>query len=407
MNKYTITGYGLCLPEIYSTTSLWENLINSNSDFSQGMNTITLEMIERILSDYPYIPKKKLKHSDLQSIFHFISVKECLEKANLKFLLDKDEGTIERNKIGVVSGSMFAQMNFGIKQVSKIVNERKTNISPYTGMAFYYGANVGEISCLLKTRGENCAVLGGTSLVLDGVDVAETMIDFERNDVVLVGGGENVNYDMIRTSLMDIDGGNLKNNILPFNKDLKGVRLTNGAAIFSLERTTTANKRGVYKYANISRPVSVNCLECTFDMNASLIESYSQLVDLLLAENNLTKDDITVVIPTGESVNTTDYYEAMALQRVFEKRKHFVYTPRSVIGNSMGVSCAVDIITALLMIEHREVPAFPYVPKLGSEELENIFVVKRKRNIDVENILIIHKNWTDGKITGVIVSTPD
>lgn len=207
MNKYTITGYGLCLPEIYSTTSLWENLNNSNSDFSQGMNTITLEMIERILSDYPYIPKKKLKHSDLQSIFHFISVKECLEKANLKFLLDKDEGTIDRNKIGVVSGSMFAQMNFGIKQVSKIVNERKTNISPYTGMAFYYGANVGEISCLLKTRGGNCAVLGGTSLVLDGVDVAETMIDFERNDVVLVGGGENVNYDMIRTSLMDIDEG--------------------------------------------------------------------------------------------------------------------------------------------------------------------------------------------------------
>ena len=407
MNKYTITGYGLCFPEIYSTASLWENLINSNSDFSQDMNIITLEMIERILSDYPYIPRKKLKHSDLQSIFHFISVKECLEKANLKFLLDKDEGTIERSKIGVVSGSMFAQMNFGIKQVSKIVNEHKTNISPYTGMAFYYGANVGEISCLLKTRGENCAVLGGTSLVLDGVDVAETMIDFERNDVVLVGGGENVNYDMIRTSLMDLNGGNFKNNILPFNKDLKGVRLTNGAAIFSLERTTTANKRGAHKYANISRPVSVNCLECTFDMNASLIESYSQLVDLLLAENNLTKDDITVVIPTGESVNTTDYYEAMALQRVFEKRKHFVYTPRSVIGNSMGVSCAVDIITALLMIEHREVPAFPYVPKLGSEELENIFVVNRKRNIDVENILIIHKNWTDGKISGVIVSAPE
>ncbi|VTT23662.1 beta-ketoacyl synthase N-terminal-like domain-containing protein [Streptococcus gordonii] len=404
MNRYFITGYGLLLPGISKVEELW-NLLKCANSFNKTLNTISHDEIESLLPQFPYIDKKKVKHSDLQTVFHLMAVHECLEKSSLTSLLD-DKVQVEISKrIGVVSGSMFAQMNFGIEQVAKVVETQTSRISPYTGMAFYYGSNVGELSCLLGTRGENCATLGGTSLVLDGIDIAEAMIDYNRNDIVLVGGGENVDYELVRESLLgQISEDNDFYTLLPYYNKKKGVTLTNGAAIIMLESEKSASQRDVKQYAAISNVVTVNNVESLFQTDESIVESYYGLIDKVLKENQLTKDDISIVIPSGESNTNTDFLEAKALKQYFYNRSKFVYTPRSVVGNSMGVSCALDIIVASMMINKEETLSFPYKPHLKDEKLRDIFIYNNEEQAKIERILIIHKNWTDGKLSGVIVS---
>lgn len=403
MSRYVVTGYGVILPHISTTDELWDILVHGSREyFDNQINYISLDDMPSFYEKYPFIEKKKLKHSDLQVIFNYMALKECVEKANLLFLLKQSQNI--RNKVGIVSGSMFAQLNFGLKQIEKLIIKKSTKISPYTGMAFYFGSNVGEISCLLGTMGENCASLSGTSLVLDGIDIAESMIDYNRNEIVLVGGSENIKYELVAPSLYHNGRINYSSGHPYLCSEKDGISLTNGSSILSVENFDFAKSRKVKILGELSEIIDLNCWKCTFEITEDIIDVYKHLLNLLLEKNGLKKDDIDLVIPTGEGTQEFDYYEAKALNDYFDGKKEFVYTPKSIIGNTMGACCGIDIIVALMCIQHDIVPAIPYSPKLLNNEFSNIFVTKTNTGKNIRNILVVHKNWLDGKISGVVVS---
>ncbi|SCW48495.1 3-oxoacyl-(acyl-carrier-protein) synthase [Streptococcus equinus] len=403
MSRYVVTGYGVILPHISTTDELWDILVHESREyFDNQINYISLDDMPSFYEKYPFIEKKKLKHSDLQVIFNYMALKECVEKANLLFLLKQSQNI--RNKVGIVSGSMFAQLNFGLKQIEKLIIKKSTKISPYTGMAFYFGSNVGEISCLLGTMGENCASLSGTSLVLDGIDIAESMIDYNRNEIVLVGGSENIKYELVAPSLYHNGKINYSSGHPYLCSEKDGISLTNGSSILSVENFDFAKSRKVKILGELSEIIDLNCWKCTFEITEDIIDVYKHLLNLLLEKNGLKKDDIDLVIPTGEGTQEFDYYEAKALNDYFDGKKEFVYTPKSIIGNTMGACCGIDIIVALMCIQHDTVPAIPYSPKLLNNEFSNIFVTKTNAGKNIRNILVVHKNWLDGKISGVVVS---
>ncbi|MCY7172666.1 hypothetical protein MK516_09050 [Streptococcus gallolyticus subsp. gallolyticus] len=403
MSRYVVTGYGVILPHISTTDELWDILVHESGEyFDNQINYISLDDIPSFYEKYPFIEKKKLKHSDLQVIFNYMALKECVGKANLLFLLKQSQNI--RNKVGIVSGSMFAQLNFGLKQIEKLIIKKSTKISPYTGMAFYFGSNVGELSCLLGTMGENCASLSGTSLVLDGIDIAESMIDYNRNEIVLVGGSENIKYELVAPSLYHNHKINHSSGHPYLCSEKDGISLTNGSSILSVENFDFAKLRKAKILGELSEIIDLNCWKCTFEVTEDIIDVYKHLLNLLLEKNGLKRDDIDLVIPTGEGTQEFDYYEAKVLNDYFDGKKEFVYTPKSIIGNTMGACCGIDIIVALMCIQHDTIPAIPYSPKLLNNEFSNIFVTKTNTGKNIRNILVVHKNWLDGKISGVVVS---
>ncbi len=142
--------------------------------------------------------KKILRYIDKQVLYSVGAAIENVKASKLEEQL-KIENVSKRT--GIVMGSMFAQMDFGLEQIGVTGVENSTRISPYTGVAFYYGASVGEVSVKLKTKGENCAVLSGTNTGIDALNIACNMLDKKTNDIVLAGGGENVVLELFLNGL--------------------------------------------------------------------------------------------------------------------------------------------------------------------------------------------------------------
>lgn len=202
MKRIVLTGFGLVTPGTSYSEKLWYNLLNKESLFeevelSEGVNLTIGKKPDFDISEYD-IEKKKLRYLDKQVIYSLVAAIENVKVSNLEKKLSDEEAS---KRIGVVMGSMFAQIDFGLQQVKKVVVDSSPKISPYTGLAFYYGANVGEISVTFKTNGENCAVMSGSNTGIDAVNIAATMLKRNINDVVFAGAGENIVFDIFFKAL--------------------------------------------------------------------------------------------------------------------------------------------------------------------------------------------------------------
>jgi len=401
--KLLITGFGMLTPKSHQGETLWNQLINKDYLFEKVTTGSGEEMLVGTKPKYEQdnynIEYKKFKYLDTQMIYSLIACKECVKASKLDNILENEHML---KKIGIISGSMFAQLEFGLEQVKKVATKNTIRISPYTGMAFYYGASVGEISCMLGSKGENCCVSSGSSIGADGIAIAKQMITNQRNKIFIVGAGENIVYDIF--------GYSLKNNTkvtsteyIPYHMNRNGAAISNGAAMLCLEGEESALNRSAHVSAEIKAIVTLNASSCFFQVNETIIQCYIDIINRCLKDSGLTINDIGLVIPTAEGAKKEDYYELQALKKFFSNKKELIYTPKPIVGYCISFNVIIDLFTASQCIKENVIPGMAFEMCTGDRELDEMFVGTEIIRREIKNVLIIHKNWTDGKISGIVI----
>lgn len=390
-------------PKSCSIDKLWEQIKSKENLFEllklESDNEILVgKNPEYIIDKYPILGKK-LRYLDKQVLYSIIASFECVKSSKMDIVLSNEEML---NHVGIVMGSMFAQLEFGLKQVAKIVNQNSIKISPFTGLAFYYGSNVGEISCNLKTRGENCAVTSGSNIVMDGIDIAKSMLENNRNKIVFVGAGESIVYDIFYFALKS------KNRVtntsyLPYDINRNGAALSNGAGMFTMEYETTALNRAAPIFAEIASIQSINASSCIFELNEQISDYTSQVIEKSLEEAGISSDEVDLVIPTADASDKGDYYEMNGLIKVFGNRTNLVYSPKLIVGYCMSFNVAVDIFTATMCMRDSIIPGHPTKIDSGNEIFNKMLVGVENVDKEVNNVLILHRSWLDGKISATVL----
>ena len=186
----------------------------------------------------------------------------------------------------------------------------------------------------------------------------------------------------------------------PFDQDRSGFVIGEGAGIVVMESIGRAQIRG----ANILGVISgygtscdgVDRINCASDG-----EELARAIKLALADAQVNPEEIGYISLDGLAVELWDNSEIKALKLVFgDNLKNIPLScPKSMFGNLLGASGVLDMISALLTMEHGLV-----APTINLEKpvLNNLnYVAKEAKEYKVNKSLIISRGR--GGINSVLV----
>ncbi|MBP7216942.1 MAG: hypothetical protein KBA46_06635, partial [Candidatus Omnitrophica bacterium] len=176
----------------------------------------------------------------------------------------------------------------------------------------------------------------------------------------------------------------------PFDKKRDGFVIGEGAGIVVMEPLARAKSRN----AAIKAYIAGYGTTCDGVDRINPAKDSSQLqrtITLALTDAQVNPADIDYISLDGAAVDSWDNTEVDAIKSVFGDRakKIPVACPKSMFGNLLGASGAVDLVTTILAMENKLVP-----PILNLEEpaINGInFITKAAKEYNISKALIISR----------------
>ena len=186
----------------------------------------------------------------------------------------------------------------------------------------------------------------------------------------------------------------------PFDKNRQGFVIGEGSGVVLMENIERAEARG----SNILAVISGVGNTCDGKDRINPDPSGNQLaraIRMALNEAEITPDEIDYISLDGFAVEVWDHSEAKAIKHVFgEKAKTIpVSCPKSMFGNLLGASGAVDLIATILAMEHNVVPPTINVEAPDPEGLN--YIINKAHEKEINKALVISRGR--GGINTVIV----
>jgi 3-oxoacyl-[acyl-carrier-protein] synthase-1 len=179
------------------------------------------------------------------------------------------------------------------------------------------------------------------------------MIRSGQQDVVLCGGAQEVNqyamssFDALAVFSRQMDEPHKASR--PFDKDRQGLVPSGGAAALVLEDCDHAVARG----AEILAEIAGYGFSCNGEGKLSTPSDEGSLTAMkrALSEAGLTADDIDYVNAHATGTPQGDALEAQALAKLFEGRRAWISSTKSMTGHECWMAGASEAVYSILMMQ--------------------------------------------------------
>ena len=278
-------------------------------------------------------------------------------------------------------------------------------VSPYMASAWFPAAPQGQVSIYYGIKGFSKTVVADRASSLMAIGYARDTLVKGKLHMILAGGTEApvTPYALLCCNTY---GGISEYNdyphkaYRPFDKNRQGFVIGEGSGVVLMENIDRAEARGSHILAVISGVGNT----CDGKDRINPDPSGNQLaraIRMALNEAEITPDEIDYISLDGLAVEVWDQSEAKAIKDVFgEKAKTIpVSCPKSMFGNLLGASGAVDLIATILAMEHNAVPPMINVEAPDPEGLN--YIINKAHEKEINKALVISRGR--GGINTVIV----
>jgi 3-oxoacyl-[acyl-carrier-protein] synthase II len=184
--------------------------------------------------------------------------------------------------------------------------------------------------------------------------LAEDMIRLGQTEIALVAGCDAITESMY--GLLGRVSPVVAERLQPFDRDRKGVLMGEGASAIVLETAEHARRRSAKPLARL-RSVGLSCDAAheTAPDCAGIERAMQDAHDRAA----LVAEDVDVIFVHGTGTFLNDRTEGAAIANVFgSTSKRFVLSGiKAMTGHTSGASGLVGVVTALLALAHKRVPA--------------------------------------------------
>ena len=173
----------------------------------------------------------------------------------------------------------------------------------------------------------------------------------------------------------------------PFDMDRNGIVVSEGGALYILERLSDAKKRGAKIYAEIAG-YCINSDATHFVLPNT--ERQAECVTRAIARAGMTPDDIDIVSTHGTGTKMGDIQECQALRKVFEsaKRKPYINNTKCYIGHAMGAAGALELAGNIPSFQDNQVHPCINIDHLDPEcSLPNLVTETTRPDREIRTIL--------------------
>jgi len=408
MDKIAITGIGVVSPSGIGKRQFWANIKSGRSfikeitrfDASKYPSHIAGQIDD--LEKYSHISERLLKKIDAFSHMALIAAEMSLQDAGIDI---KNE---DPNLVGIFLGNAIGGWLYAETELRDMYIEGREGVSPYMASAWFPAAPQGQVSIYYGIKGFSKTVVADRASSLMALGYARKVLAKNKLNMILAGGMEApvTPYALLCCNTY---GALSKNNsdpkaaYRPFDKKRDGCVIGEGAGIVVMESVDRAEKRNAKIFATVSG-YSTSCdgvdrINCANDG-----KELSRAIKQALDDAKVNPDDIDYISLDGLGLGLWDDSEILSIKEVFGSRAKDipVSCPKSMFGNLLGASGAVDMITTILAMEHSLVPptlnldrpaisGINYIGKEAKEhKIDKALIISRGRG-GINSALVIEK----------------
>jgi len=409
MNKIAITGMGIVSPSGIGKRQFWAN-IKSGRSFIKKITRFDAEKYPAHiagqiddLEKYTHLSERLLKKIDAFSHMALIASEMALQDAGIDI---KNE---DPSLVGIFLGNAIGGWLYAETELRDLYLEGREGVSPYMASAWFPAAPQGQVSIYYGIKGFSKTVVSDRASSLMALGYARKVLSKDKLNMILGGGMEApvTPYALLCCNTygaLSVNNHDPQAAYRPFDKKRNGFVIGEGSGIVVMESIARAKKRG----ANILGYISGYGTSCDGEDRINCASDGKQLaraIDNALIDAQINVDEIDYISLDGVATDLWDNSEINALRLVFGKRLKDVpiSCPKSMFGNLLGASGAVDMITTILAMEHNLVPltlnldapsveGLNYVTKAAKEyKIDKALIISRGRG-GINAVLVVEKN---------------
>ena len=405
MNKIAITGMGIVSPSGIGKRQFWAN-IKSGRSFIKKITRFDAEKYPAHiagqiddLEKYTHLSERLLKKIDAFSHMALIASEMALQDAGIDI---KNE---DPSLVGIFLGNAIGGWLYAETELRDLYLEGREGVSPYMASAWFPAAPQGQVSIYYGIKGFSKTVVSDRASSLMALGYAKKVLSKDKLNMILGGGMEApvTPYALLCCNTygaLSVNNHDPQAAYRPFDKKRNGFVIGEGSGIVVMESIARAKKRG----ANILGYISGYGTSCDGEDRIDCASDGKQLaraIDNALIDAQINVDEIDYISLDGVATDLWDNSEINALRLVLGKRLKDIpiSCPKSMFGNLLGASGAVDMITTILAMEHNLVPL---TLNLDAPSVEGLnYVTKAAKEYKIDKALIISRGR--GGINAVLV----
>ncbi|MYS80879.1 beta-ketoacyl synthase N-terminal-like domain-containing protein [Embleya scabrispora] len=359
--RTVVTGVGVVAPNGIGADVFWkatrEGLCVLDRISREGCGDLPLTIAGEVREFDPaaVVEERFLVQTDRFTHFAMVAADQALADAAL--------GPMPTFGVGVTTASCSGGGEFGQRELQNLWGQGPGFVGPYQSIAWFYAATTGQISIRGGFKGP-CAVLANDEAGgLDALAHAARTIRRGTNAVV-VGAAEAPLAPYSMVCQLGYDSLSLAREpgqaYLPFTSNACGFVPAEGGAMFVLEETEAAHRRGARIRAEVAGHGA------TFTGTSGWGPSRDGLARAIgdaLADAGCAPQDIDVVFADALGVREADHAEVLALSDALgaHAAQVPVTAPKAGIGRAYCGAPVLDCAAAILAMEHGVVPPTPGV----------------------------------------------
>ncbi len=362
MDKIAVTGIGVVTPSGIGKRQFWAN-IKSGRPFIKEITRFEASLYPAHiagqiddLEKYSTISERLLKKIDAFSHMALIASEMSLQDAGIDIKIE------DPNLVGIFLGNAIGGWLYAETELRDMYIEGREGVSPYMASAWFPAAPQGQVSIYYGIKGFSKTVVADRASSLMAIGYARKVLEKDKLNMILAGGMEApvTPYALLCCNTyggLSTDNEHPETAYRPFDKKRSGFVIGEGAGILVMEGLKRAKRRNANILANIIGYAST-CDGVDRINPASDGKELARAIKMALIDARISPEDIDYISLDGLAVDIWDRGEAAAIKEVFGSRAKEIPAscPKSMFGNLLGASGAVDLISTILAMGHNLVP---------------------------------------------------
>lgn len=394
MEKVAITGLGIVAPSGIDKKVFWANIkagrsaIKNIDRYDSSLYPSHIGGQIHQLDAYSHVSSRLLQKIDPFSHMALIASEFAFKDADID--LSKEN----LNNIGIFMGNALGGWLYGETELRDLYIEGREGVSPYMASAWFPAAPQGQVSIYYGIKGYSKTVVSDRASSLMAMGHAMRVLSKGKLDFVLAGGMEAPlsPYGLLccnTSGEISTKNDNPEEVYRPFDKERDGFVVGEGAGIMILERESKVKARAGKVYCYLTG-YGTTCDGVDRIKAACDGKELARAIRIALDSACLKPGDIDYISLDGAGTIEGDVSEVAAIKEVFGDlaAKTPASAPKTMFGNLLGASGAVDVIIAILAMEHGLIPPTINLKKID-EKCAGLNFVKDKALEHVVNKALI------------------
>ncbi|MDC0989816.1 beta-ketoacyl-ACP synthase I [Rhodospirillales bacterium] len=309
-----------------------------------------------------YIDRRDRRFMGEGAAYNYIAMQQAIEDSGL------NETSVSNERTGLIMGSGGPSVINLIETSDTARNRGPRKVSPFMVPRTMSSTNSATLATPFKIKGVNYSITSACSTSAHCIGNAAEMIQWDKQDIVFAGGGEELGWGMsvMFDAMPALSSGYNDNPTVAsraFDAKRDGFVIGAGGGVVVVEEYNHAIARGAKIYAEV---VGYGATSDGYDMVQPSGEGAIRCMQQAMA--NL-KCPVDYINTHGTSTPVGDVKELGALRETFKDYKnipHFNST-KSLTGHSLGATGVQEAIYSLLMMENNFICASANIEELEPE----------------------------------------